>query len=56
MPLQSLQLHRGAFSVSESNFALVGMTGLMAGVLHAPLTAIFLIAGLPAVTTCLSLL
>lgn len=30
--------------VSESNFALVGMTGLMAGVLHAPLTAIFLIA------------
>ena len=32
------------FSVSESNFTLVGMTGLMAGVLHAPLTAIFLIA------------
>lgn len=31
-------------SVSESNFALVGMAGLMAGVLHAPLTAIFLIA------------
>ncbi|MEL6810599.1 MAG: chloride channel protein, partial [Bacteroidota bacterium] len=31
-------------SVSESNFTLVGMTGLMAGVLHAPLTAIFLIA------------
>ncbi|MCZ4317891.1 chloride channel protein [Aequorivita viscosa] len=30
--------------VSESNFTLVGMTGLMAGVLHAPLTAIFLIA------------
>ncbi len=36
----------GIFStpVSESNFTLVGMTGLMAGVLHAPLTAIFLIA------------
>lgn len=36
----------GVFSnpVSESNFTLVGMTGLMAGVLHAPLTAIFLIA------------
>lgn len=30
--------------VSESNFALVGMAGLMAGVMHAPLTAIFLIA------------
>lgn len=30
--------------VSESNFTLVGMTGLLAGVLHAPLTAIFLIA------------
>ncbi|MCQ0110312.1 chloride channel protein, CIC family [Zhouia amylolytica] len=33
-------------SVSESNFTLVGMAGLMAGVLHAPLTAIFLIAEL----------
>lgn len=32
------------FHVSESNFTLLGMTGLMAGVLHAPLTAIFLIA------------
>ncbi len=31
-------------NVSESNFTLVGMTGLLAGVLHAPLTAIFLIA------------
>jgi len=31
-------------SVSESSFTLVGMAGLMAGVLHAPLTAIFLIA------------
>lgn len=28
----------------ESNFALVGMAGMMAGVMHAPLTAIFLIA------------
>jgi len=36
----------GVFSrpISESNFTLVGMTALMAGVLHAPLTAIFLIA------------
>ncbi|GFR77473.1 chloride channel protein [Elysia marginata] len=33
-------------SVSLSNFALVGMAGLMAGILHAPLTAIFLIAEL----------
>ena len=32
------------FQVSEANFTLIGMTGLMAGVLHAPLTAIFLIA------------
>lgn len=32
------------FSISETNFTLIGMTGLMAGVLHAPLTAIFLIA------------
>ena len=31
-------------SVSESNFTLIGMAGLIAGVLHAPLTAIFLIA------------
>lgn len=32
------------FSVSESNFTLIGMAGLIAGVIHAPLTAIFLIA------------
>lgn len=40
--------HCGLFSnpVSESNFTLVGMAGLLAGVLHAPLTAIFLIAEL----------
>jgi CIC family chloride channel protein len=31
-------------TVSESNFTLIGMAGLIAGVLHAPLTAIFLIA------------
>lgn len=34
------------FNVSESNFTLIGMAGLIAGVLHAPLTAIFLIAEL----------
>ena len=31
-------------SVSESNFTLIGMAGLIAGGIHAPLTAIFLIA------------
>ena len=32
--------------ISVSNFTLVGMAGLMAGIMHAPLTAIFLIAEL----------
>lgn len=32
--------------VPEGNFALVGMAGLMSGVMHAPLTGIFLIAEL----------
>lgn len=32
------------FHISESNFALVGMAGVLSGVLHAPLTGIFLIA------------
>lgn len=32
------------FNLTVSNFALVGMAGVMAGVMHAPLTAIFLIA------------
>ncbi len=31
-------------NISYENFALVGMAGLIAGVIHAPLTAIFLIA------------
>lgn len=30
-------------NLSESNFTLIGMAGMMAGVMHAPLTAIFLI-------------
>lgn len=34
------------FHISESNFTLVGMAGVMAGVLHAPLTSMFLIAEL----------
>ena len=33
-------------NISERNFTLVGMAGIMAGVMHAPLTAIFLIAEL----------
>ncbi len=32
------------WTLSEHNFSLVGMAGLIAGVIHAPLTAIFLIA------------
>ena len=32
------------FNLSEKNFALVGMGGVIAGILHAPLTALFLIA------------
>jgi len=32
------------FKISVSNFALVGMAGMLAGIIHAPLTAIFLIA------------
>lgn len=36
--------HFAGFSLSLTNFSLVGMAGLIAGVLHAPLTALFLIA------------
>lgn len=38
--------HFSFTQVHEGNFSLVGMAGLMAGVMHAPLTAIFLIAEL----------
>ncbi|WP_297087694.1 chloride channel protein [uncultured Draconibacterium sp.] len=34
----------GIKDINENNFALIGMAGLIAGVLHAPLTGIFLIA------------
>ncbi|HLP06124.1 MAG TPA: chloride channel protein [Paludibacter sp.] len=34
------------FVIPEENFALAGMSGLMSGVMHAPLTGIFLIAEL----------
>lgn len=36
--------HLGITNIPVSNYALVGMAGLLAGVIHAPLTAIFLIA------------
>ncbi len=36
----------GMGTLSHENFALVGMAGMIAGVLHAPLTAIFLIGDL----------
>jgi len=38
--------HFGIATVSPGNFALMGMAGLMSGVMHAPLTGIFLIAEL----------
>ncbi|ALO14925.1 H(+)/Cl(-) exchange transporter ClcA [Salinivirga cyanobacteriivorans] len=36
--------HTGLFHLSTSNFTLVGMASVLGGVLHAPLTGIFLIA------------
>ena len=39
-------MNLSGISVPEANFALVGMAGLMSGVMHAPLTGIFLIAEL----------
>ncbi len=41
---KSTNLFLGGQVISTSNFTLVGMCGLLSGVLHAPLTAIFLIA------------
>ena len=40
----NLMLGNSPLSVPEQNFVLVGMAGLMAGVMQAPMTAIFLIA------------
>ena len=37
-------LHHVSVFIPEKNFALLGMAGVMAGVMHAPLTGIFLIA------------
>jgi len=40
----SIVLNQNGFPVSTQNFVLAGMAGMMAGVMHAPMTAIFLIA------------
>lgn len=40
------EFHIGNTSIPEKNFALMGMAGLMSGVMHAPLTGVFLIAEL----------
>ena len=40
----TVNLIAGTEMLSVSNFTLIGMSGLMSGILHAPLTAIFLIA------------
>jgi len=40
----AVNLISGTEMLSVSNFTLIGMSGLMSGILHAPLTAIFLIA------------
>ena len=39
-------LGHGTHFLPEENFALMGMAGMMSGVMHAPLTAVFLIAEL----------
>ena len=39
-------MNMSGLNLPEANFALVGMAGLMSGVMHAPLTGIFLIAEL----------
>ena len=44
--LLARMLNMAGLEVPEANFTLVGMAGLMAGVMHAPLTGIFLIAEL----------
>src|SRR5690606_6471931 len=41
---RSLINFTGAFEIPHDNFALAGMAGMMAAVMHAPLTAIFLTA------------
>jgi chloride channel protein, CIC family len=40
----SLANYSGILNLPEDNFSLAGMAGVMAGVMHSPLTAVFLIA------------
>jgi len=40
----SIVVNKMGWNLSLSNFALIGMAGTIAGIIHAPLTAIFLIA------------
>jgi CIC family chloride channel protein len=42
--LYAIAVNTFGFDLEVSNFVLVGMAGMIAGVIHAPLTAIFLIA------------
>lgn len=42
MPMHIMNVH----SLPEENFALMGMAGMMAAIMHSPLTAVFLIAEL----------
>ncbi len=42
--LFSMIVNKMGWDLSHSNFALVGMAGAIAGIIHAPLTAMFLIA------------
>ena len=45
-------MHEIGVYVPEKNFALLGMAGVMSGVMHAPLTGIFLIAELTGSSAC----
>jgi CIC family chloride channel protein len=41
---RTVNLLNSSFQLPENNFTLVGMSGVVAGIMHAPLTAMFLIA------------
>lgn len=45
-------IHEIGVYIPEKNFALMGMAGVMSGVMHAPLTGMFLIAELTGATVC----
>jgi chloride channel protein, CIC family len=42
--MYSMVVNQLGWNISTTNFALIGMAGTIAGIIHAPLTAIFLIA------------